>query len=184
VDFHGEKRSNATHASTTDPDARLYRKTRGSEPKLCYLGHALMENRNGLVVDAQVTIVSGRAEREAARDMIDGVPGDHRITLGGDKGYDSRDFVEALREMNVTPHVAQNTSKRSSAIDGRTTRHAGYAESQKKRKRAEEVFGWLKTVGLMRKTRHRGVRRVGWMFTFVAAIYNLVRIRNLTAATA
>jgi transposase len=184
VDFHGEKRSNATHASTTDPDARLYRKTRASEPKLCYLGHALMENRNGLVVDAQVTIVSGRAEREAARDMIDGVPGDHRITLGGDKGYDSWDFVEALREMNVTPHVAQNTSKRSSAIDGRTTRHAGYAESQKKRKRAEEIFGWLKTVGLMRKTRHRGVRRVGWMFTFVAAIYNLVRIRNLTAATA
>src|SRR5574341_2326564 len=170
VDFHGEKRSNATHASTTDPDARLYRKTRGSEPKLCYLGHALMENRNGLVLDAQVTIASGYAERDAALAMIDRVPGDNRVTLGGDKAYDVREFVEDLRVLNVTPHVAQNTSKRSSAIDERTTRHAGYAESQKKRKRVEEIFGWLKTVGLMRKTRHRGVRRVGWMFTFAAAV--------------
>ena len=131
VDFHGEKRSNATHASTTDPDARLYRKTRGSEPKLCYLGHALMENRNGLVIDTQVTIASGYAERDAALEMLDRIPGDNRITLGGDKGYDARGFVEDLRDLNVTPHLAQNTSNRSSAVDGRTTRHAGYTESQK-----------------------------------------------------
>ena len=174
---------NATHASTTDPDARLYRKTRGGEPKMCYLGHALMENRNGLVVDTEVSIASGYAEREAALAMLDGVPGDNRITLGGDKGYDVREFVDDLRDLNVTPHLAQNTSKRLSAIDGRTTRHTGYSESQKRRKRVEEIFGWLKTVGLMRKTRHRGVRRVGWMFTFAAAVYNLVRIRNLTAVT-
>src|SRR6266699_1834696 len=183
VDFHGEKRSNATHASTTDPDARLYRKTRGSEPKLCYLGHALMENRNGLVIDTRDTIATGYAERDAALAMLDRIPGDNRITLGGDKGYDAREFVEDLRDVNVTPHLAQNTSRRSSAVDGRTTRHAGYTESQKKRKRVEEIFGWLKTVGLMRKTRHRGVLRVGWMFTFAAAVYNLVRIRNLTEVT-
>jgi len=184
VDFHGEKRTNATHASTTDPDARLYRKTRGSETKLGYLGHVLMENRNGLVMEAEVTIASGYAERDAAVNMIDAIPGENRITLGGDKAYDTRDFVADLRHLNVTPHVAQNTSKRSSAIDSRTTRHAGYAESQKKRKRVEEIFGWLKTVGLMRKTRHRGVRRVQWVFTFAAAVYNLVRIRNLTAEAA
>jgi len=183
VDFHGEKRSNATHASTTDPDARLYRKTRGGEPKMCYLGHALMENRSGLVVDAEVTIATGYAEREAALAMVDRIPGDNRITLGGDKGYDAREFVDDLRDLIVTPHLAQNTSNRSSAIDGRTTRHPGYRESQKRRKRVEEIFGWLKTVGLMRKTRYRGVRRVGWMFTFAAAVYNLVRIRNLTAVT-
>src|SRR5712691_10593733 len=184
VDFHGEKRTNATHASTTDPDARLYRKTRGSETKLGYLGHVLMENRNGLVMEAEVTIASGYAERDAAVNMIDAIPGENRITLGRDKAYDTRDFVADLRHLNVTPHVAQNTSKRSSAIDSRTTRHAGYAESQKKRKRVEEIFGWLKTVGLMRKTRHRGVRRVQWVFTFAAAVYNLVRIRNLTAEAA
>src|SRR6266850_8416812 len=181
VDFHGEKRTNATHASTTDPDARLYRKSRGSETKLGYLGHVLMENRNGLVMEAEVTIASGYAERDAAVSMIDAIPGENRITLGGDKAYDTRDFVADLRHLNVTPHVAQNTTNRSSAIDSRTTRHAGYAESQKKRKRVEEIFGWLKTVGLMRKTRHRGVRRVQWVFTFAAAVYNLVRIRNLTA---
>jgi transposase len=184
VDFHGEKRTNATHASTTDPDARLYRKTRGSETKLGYLGHVLMENRNGLVMEAEVTIASGYAERDAAVAMIDAVPGSNRITLGGDKAYDTRDFVADMRRLQVTPHVAQNTSKRSSAIDNRTTRHAGYAESQKKRKRVEEIFGWLKTVGLMRKARHRGVRRVRWVFTFAAAVYNLVRIRNLTAEAA
>ena len=184
VDFHGEKRSNATHASTTDPDARLYRKTRGAEPKMCYLGHALMENRNGLVVDTEVTIATGYAERDAAVEMVDSVPGDNRITLGGDKAYDVREFVDDLRELNVTPHLAQNTSNRSSAIDERTTRHPGYRESQKRCKRVEEIFGWLKTVGLMRKTRHRGVRRVGWMFTFAAAVYNLVRIRNLMMAAA
>ena len=184
VDSHGEKRTNATHASTTDPDARLYRKSRGSETKLGYLGHVLMENRNGLVMEAEVTIASGYAERDAAVTMIDAIPGENRITLGGDKAYDTRNFVADLRHLNVTPHVAQNTSKRASAIDNRTTRHAGYAESQKKRKRVEEIFGWLKTVGLMRKTRHRGVRRVKWVFTFAAAVYNLVRIRNLTAEAA
>jgi transposase len=183
VDFHGEKRSNATHASTTDPDARIYRKTRGTETKLCFLGHALMENRNGLVVNTRVTIADGFAERDAALDMLDEVPGDHRITLGGDKAYDTRDFVEDVRDLMVTPHVAQNTTARASAIDGRTTRHPGYAESQKKRKRVEEIFAWVKTVGLMRRTRHRGVKRVGWMFTFAAAVYNLIRIRNLAAVT-
>ncbi len=183
VDFHGEKRSNDTHASTTDPEARLYRKTSGVETKLCFLGHALMENRHGLVVRAKVTQATGYAERDAAVSMITAFPISRRVTLGGDKAYDTRDFVSDLRVMRITPHVAQNTTARSSAIDDRTTRHAGYAESQKKRKRVEEIFGWLKTVGLMRKTRHRGVPRVGWMFTFAAAVYNLVRMRNLAAAT-
>src|SRR5574341_1793509 len=183
VDFHGEKRSNATHASTTDPDARLYRKTRGSEPKLCYLGHALMENRNGLVLDAQVTIASGYAERDAALAMIDRVPGDNRVTLGGDKAYDVREFVEDLRVLNVTPHVAQNTSDRKSTRLNSSHQLISYAVFCLKKKKVEEIFGWLKTVGLMRKTRHRGVRRVGWMFTFAAAVYNLVRIRNLMAVT-
>jgi transposase len=182
VDFHGEKRSNKTHASTTDPDARLYRKTHGSESKLCYLGHVLMENRNGLVMGTRITEANGHAERDAALSLVTGVPCDRRVTLGGDKAYDSREFVDDLRFLKVTPHVAQNTTKRSSAIDGRTTRHTGYVESQRKRKRVEEIFGWLKTVGLMRKTRHRGRRRVGWMFTFAAAVYNLIRIRNLMAA--
>jgi transposase len=181
VDFHGEKRSNATHASTTDPEAKLFRRTRGSESRLCYLGHVLMENRNGLVRDARVTEASGHAERDAALGMIARLRGGQRVTLSGDKGYDTREFVANMRFLKVTPHVAQNTSSRSSAIDGRTTRHAGYVESQRKRKRVEEIFGWLKTVGLMRKTRHRGTRRVAWMFTFAAAVYNLVRIRNLTA---
>lgn len=184
VDFHGEKRTNATHASTTDPEAKLFRRTRGSESKLCYLGHVLMENRNGLVHDTRVTEASGHAERDAALSMLGRLPGGRRVTLAGDKGYDTRPFVADVRFLKVTPHVAQNTSRRSSAIDGRTTRHAGYIESQRKRKRVEEVFGWLKTVGLMRKTRHRGARRVGWMFTFAAAAYNLVRIRNLTVAPA
>lgn len=184
VDFHGEKRSNKTHASTTDPDARLYRKTRGGEPKLCYLGHVLMENRNGLVMGARVTEADGHGERVAALGLIARIPGDRRVTLGLDKGYDCREFVGDLRFLKVTPHVAQHTTNRSSAVDARTTRHAGYIESQRKRKRVEEIFGWLKTVGLMRKTRHRGTGRVGWMFTFAAAVYNLIRIRNLKAVTA
>jgi len=184
VDFHGEKRTNATHVSTTDPEAKLFRRTRGSESKLCYLGHVLMENRNGLVHDTRVTEASGHAERDAALSMLGRLRSGRRVTLAGDKGYDTRPFVADVRFLKVTPHVAQNTSRRSSAIDGRTTRHAGYIESQRKRKRVEEVFGWLKTVGLMRKTRYRGARRVGWMFTFAAAAYNLVRIRNLTAAPA
>jgi transposase len=183
VDFHGEKRSNATHQSATDPQARLYRKSQGHEARLAYLGHAMMENRNGLVVDTRVTLATGRAEREAAIEMLEGVPGSKRITVGADKGYDTKDFVASVRGLGVTPHVTQNTSGRSSAVDARTTRHPGYAISLRTRKRVEEIFGWMKTVGLMRKTRHKGVDRVGWTFTFTAAAYNLVRMRNLLAAT-
>lgn len=182
VDFRGERRTNATHASTTDPEARLYRKAPGHEAKLCYLGHVLMENRHGLAVNTRVTRATGTAEWEAAQGMAAELPGRPRPTLGGDKHYDTRAFVHALRQVPVTPHVAQHSLGRSSAIDGRTTRHAGYAVSQQKRKRIEEVFGWLKSVGLMRKTRYRGVRRVGWMFTFAAAVYNLVRMRTLAEA--
>jgi IS5 family transposase len=176
IDFRGERRTNATHASTTDPEARLYKKAKGQEAKLVYLGHVLMENRHGLVVDTRVTQATGTAEREAALVMAEGIPGQQRVTLGADKNYDTRDGVRELRELRVTPHVAQNTSGRSSAIDERTTRHPGYAVSQRKRKCVEEIFGWLKTVGLLRKVRHRGVARVGWMFTFAAAVYNVVRI--------
>jgi transposase len=181
VDFHGERRSNATHVSTTDPDARLTRKARGHEAKLAYQGHVLMENRHGLAVEGCVTRASGYAERAAALDMLDRLAPTGRITLGADKGYDSRDFVAVLRQLQVTPHMAQNTSHRS--LDARTTRHASYAVSQWKRKRVEEIFGWLKTVGLLRKARHRGRRRVNWMFIFSLAAYNLVRIRNLAEAT-
>ena len=183
VDFHGEKRNNQTHQSKTDPDARLYKKGPGKEAKLSYQGHVLMENRNGLVTATRLTPATGTAEREAALQMAQQRDGRdrHRVTLGADKAYDTRDFVRDLRELNVTPHVAQNTTNRCSAIDGRTTRHAGYDTSQRKRKRVEEIFGWIKTVGLMSKTRHRGRERVGWMFTFTAAVYNLVRIRNLGA---
>jgi transposase len=179
VDFHGERRSNATHASTTDPEARLARKGPGREAKLSYAGHVVMDNRHGLVVNAQATPAAGTAERDTAVELTTALPAG--VTLGADKGYDTRAFVEALRSLGVTPHVAQNTSNRSSAIDGRTTRHPGYLVSQQKRKLIEEIFGWLKTVGLMRKLRHRGVRRVDWLFTFATAVYNLVRIRNLTA---
>jgi transposase len=182
IDFRGERRTNATHASTTDPEARLYKKATGQEAKLAYLGHVLMENRHGLVVDSCVTQATGTAEREAALAMAEAIPGQRRVTLGADKNYDTRDFVRDLRELQVTPHVAQNTSGRSSAIDGRTTRHPGYAVSQRKRTCVEEIFGWLKTVGLLRKVRHRGIARVSWMFTFAAAVYNLVRMRTLAAA--
>ena len=184
VNWHKEKRTNETHQSLTDSMARLYKKTRGSEARLGYLGHVLTENRNGLVVDVRTTQASGTAEREAALAMLSGKPASKRVTLGGDKGYDTRGFVEATRELQVTPHVAQNNSHRRSAIDERTTRHDGYAVSQRKRKRVEEVFGWMKTVALQRKTRFRGLARVGWMFTFAAAAYNLVRMRNLQAANA
>jgi len=184
VNFHGERRSNATHGSTTDPDARLARKGSAQEAKLFYTGHVLMENRNGLAVDGGVRPASGHAERAAALELLGAVAPAGHVTLGADKGYDTRDFVAAVRLLGVTPHVAQNTTNRASAIDGRTTRHPGYAVSQRRRKRVEEIFGWLKTVGLMRKTRHRGTRRVDWMFTFALAAYNLVRIRNLTAQTA
>ena len=183
ADFHGEKRSNDTHASTTDPDARLYRKGAGKEAKLCFIGHALMENRNGLLVDACLTQADGHAERVAALHMIEPrADRPRRITLGADKGYDAEDFVNELRSMNVTPHVAQNTSGRSSAIDGRTTRHAGYALSQRIRKRIEEAFGWIKTVAGQEKTKFRGCDRVGFAFTFAAAAYNLVRLPKLLAA--
>jgi IS5 family transposase len=182
VDFHGEKRCNDTHQSTTDPEARLYKKTSGSEAKLSYLGHVLMENGNGLATDACITQASGTAERDAALDMVDQVPGSHTITLGGDKNYDTKEFVGQLRAIKVTPHVAQNNSGRRSAIDERTTRHPGYEVSQRKRKRVEEIFGWLKTVAGLRKTRHRGLDRVDWMFTLGVTAYNLVRMRNLMEA--
>lgn len=182
VDFHGEKRSNATHQSTTDPEARLFKKGKGREAKLSYMGHVLMENRHGLVVDAELTQATGTAEREAALKMLEQIPGSGRVTVGADKGYDTRDFVAQARDLEVTPHVAQNTSGRKSAIDERTTHHPGYAISQRIRKRVEEVFGWMKTIGLMRKTRHQGVDRVGWMVVFAAAAYNLVRMRNLAGA--
>ncbi len=179
VDFHGEKRTNETHQSTTDPESRMFRKSKGTAARLCYMGHVLMENRHGLVVEPTVTQAGGTAERDASLAMVRVAPRPHRITLGGDKNYDTRDHVDALRSLNVTPHVAQNDTNRKSAIDGRTTRHPGYAVSMKKRKRVEEIFGWMKTVGLMRKTRHRGRERVDWMFTFTAAAYNLIRMRNL-----
>jgi len=180
ADFHGERRSNDTHASTTDPDARLYRKGRGKEAKLCFIGHGLMENRSGLVVQACLTRADGHAERLAALAMIE--PRADRplpITLGADKGYDTEDFVNELRSMRVTPHVAQNTRGRRSAIDGRTTRHAGYAISLRVRKRIEEAFGWIKAVAGQRKTRFRGRDRVGWAFTLAAAAYDLVRLPKL-----
>lgn len=180
VDFHGEKRSNDTHQSTTDPDARLARKSGGHESKLAYCGNVLMENRNGLVIDTELVQCSGTAERDAAMIMAERVDGDHQITLAADKGYDTKDFVKEMRGMNVTPHVSQNQKRAGgSAIDARTTRHPGYEVSQRKRKRIEEIFGWMKTVGIFRKTRHRGLERVGWVFTFTAAAYNLVRMRNL-----
>ena len=177
VDFRGQKRSNDTHASTTDPDARLYRKSHGTESKLCFAGHVLMDNRHGLAVDSRLTTATSRSEREAALEMAAGVQDRSGVTLGADKGYDTRGFVDDLRSLKITPHVAAKV--KHSAIDGRTTRHAGYATSQKKRKRVEEIFGWLKTIALLRKTRHRGNERVGWMLRFSLAVYNLVRILNL-----
>lgn len=184
-DFHGEKRSNATHQSTTDPEAHLARKGPGKEAKLSYLGHVLMENRNGLVVDARLTQVDGLAERSAAEEMLRGVRAKHRgrVSVGADKGYDTQDFVSALRAMGITPHLAQNDTNRRSAIDRRTTRHVSYQISQRKRKSIEQVFGWLKTVAGLRKTRHRGAQRVGWMFVFSMAAFDLMRISHLEMAS-
>ena len=185
VDFRGEKRSNETHASTTDPDALLYRKSPGTGAKLCYMGHVLMENRNGLVVDAETTRVSGHAERLAALEMTDGIvdPGSsRRITIGADKGYDARDFVAELRERNATPHIAQNQGGRRSAIDGRTTRHRGYAISLRIRKRIEEVFGWAKSSAGQAKTRFRGLPRVRFAFMLTVTAYNLIRLPKLLEA--
>jgi transposase len=184
VNWHKEKRSNETHESLTDPMARLYKKTRGSEARLGYLGHVVTENRNGLVVDVRTTQATGTAERTAAIEMVGNKAARKRVTLGGDRGYDTKGFVEACRERRITPHVAQNDTNRRSAIDGRTTHHDGYGVSQRKRKRVEEVFGWAKTVALQRKTRFRGLDRVGWMFTLAAAAYNLVRMRNLSIQAA
>jgi transposase len=182
VDFRGSKRSNETHRSVTDPQARLYRKGKGKPAQLCFMGHALMENRSGLIVEAELTQADGHAERTAAIAMIERhSPGsERRLTLGADKGYDSADFVAELRRMCVTPHVAAKA--RSSAVDGRTTRHAGYAVSQRKRKQIEEPFGWGKTVGQLRKTMLRGLARVGAQFTLNMAAYNLARLPRLLAA--
>lgn len=183
VDFHGEKRSNQTHESTTDPDALLARKGNGKEAKLSYNGNLLVENRNGLIITTELFQANGTTERDAALVMLERLPGDKRVTVGADKAYDTKDFVAECRNIKVTPHVAQNVKRSGgSAIDERTTRHAGYAISQKKRKRIEESFGWLKTIALMRKVRHRGIHKVGWVFTFAAAAYNLVRMRNLLAS--
>jgi transposase len=180
-DFHGERRRKDTHASTTDPDARLFRRGRGKEAKLCHMGHLLMENRSGLIVDAMLTPASGTAEREAAEAMLGRQSGRHRASLGADKGYDAAGFVARVRALNVTPHIAQDTTRRS-AIDGRTTGHPGYQASQRLRKRIEEAFGWIKTVGGLRKTRHCGTERVGWMFTLTAAACNLIRLPKLLEA--
>jgi transposase len=183
VNFRGEKRSNETHASKTDPEALLAKKGEGKESKLSYTGNLLVENRNGLIVDAELFQANGTAERDAALVMLEQIPGTNPVTVGGDKGFDTRAFVKECRNLRATPHVAQNHARPGgSAIDGRTTRHSGYAVSQRKRKRIEECFGWLKTIALMRKVRHRGVCKVHWLFTFACAAYNLVRMRNLAAA--
>ena len=183
VNFRGERRSNETHASKTDPEALLARKGEGKESKLSYSGNLLVENRNGLIVDAEVFQANGTAERDAALVMLEKCPGAQVVTVGGDKGFDTHGFVAECRNLRVTPHVAQNhTRPGGSAIDGRTTRHWSYAFSQKKRKRIEECFGWLKTIALMRKVRHRGVCKVHWIFTLACAAYNLVRMRNLAVA--
>jgi transposase len=182
-DFRGEKRKNQTHESTTDPDARLWTKSRGSQAKLSYMGHVLMENRNGLLVQTFLTEANGRAERDAALLMAEALPAGKRVTLGGDKNYDTREFVRELRGMNITPHVAQNTTNRRSAVDERTTRHAGYEVSQRKRKRVEQSFGWMKMVGMLKKVKLRGIDKVGWLFTFTGAAYNLCRLRTLMART-
>ena len=182
INFRGEKRSNETHQSKTDPECRLYRKG-GQESLLSYLGHVVMENRNGLVIKAQVSTATGTAERDSAVEMIREISRSGRITVGADKAYDTKQFVADLRGLKATPHVAQNICRnRTSAIDRRTVAHPGYSVSQKKRKRVEEVFGWMKTVGMMRQVHHRGTKKVGWMFTLAAATYNMVRMRNLMAA--
>jgi len=182
--FHDEQRSNDTHASTTDPQAKLYKKGRGKEAKLCFMGHALMENRHGLVVQAETSHADGYAERKAALEMIDRqAPGtSNRLTLGADKAYDAREFVADLRQKCVTPHVAQKA--RSSAIDGRTTRHVGYAVSQQKRKLVEEAFGWAKTIAGCAKVKVRGLARVGFHFTLAMAAYNLIRLPKLIGQVA
>jgi transposase len=185
VNFHGQQRRNDTHQSTTDPDARLYKKAVGREAKLGYLAHLLTDNRHGFIVDTAVTDAMGTAERDAAVRMLGELPlTTRRVTVGGDKNFDMPAWVAAVRQMGITPHVAQHTTNRRSAIDGRTTRHPGYALSQRCRKKVEQPFGWMKTVGLLRKLRHRGGRKVDWIVAFTAAAYNLVRWRTLAACRA
>jgi transposase len=185
VNFHGEKRSNRTHESKTDPEAKMARKGKGKEAKLSYSGNLLVENRNGLIVNAIVWEANGTAERDTALMMLEQIPGKRRVTVGGDKGFDTADFIAECRHMQVTPHVAQNDARPGgSAIDQRTTRQQSYRISQRKRKRIEECFGWLKTIALLRKVRHRGLFKVGWMFTFACAAYNLVRLCRLSPQTA
>lgn len=180
--FHGERRRNDTHQSTTDPEAKMYRKSFAQPARLCYAGHVLMENRHGLVADAAATQATGSAERDTGIAMLSAIPGEHRITVAGDKAYDTRGFTEQARALGATPHVAQNLTRRGgSAIDARTTRHPGYAISQRMRKRIEECFGWAKDIGPMRKTKHRGVARVNFQFVLTMAAYNLVRLRGLLA---
>lgn len=183
VDFHGEKRSNETHESKTDPEAKLYTKGKGQSAKLSFMGHVVMENRNGLAVDTRVTQPGYHAEPDAALEMAQGLADGGRKTLGGDKHYDQQSLTEGLKTMNIASHAAQNIHPRrhTSSVDGRTTRHEGYEVSQRKRKRIEEIFGWLKTTGLMRRPMVRGLNKVGWMFSFSVAVYNLVRINNLCA---
>jgi transposase len=178
VNFKKTKRSNATHRSTTDPDARLYKKSDGTPAELAYLGHVLMENRHGLLVDCRLTLATGTAEREAALEMVRSVaaPG---VTLGADKGYDVREFVERLQALDVAPHIARHTNKRSSAVPETYEQDGGYQVSQRKRKLVEEGFGWMKAVGMIRQVKHRGLQKVQWLFTFTAAAYNLVRLRRL-----
>ncbi len=187
-DFRGQKRGNETHASATDPDARLYRKGRGKEAKLCFMGHALMENRNGLIVGAVATRASGHAKRLAAVELITPhaeAPGrPEPITLGADKGYDAQDFIAELGEIDVTAHVAQNLSGRRSAIDDETARDPGYTVSLRIRKRIEEAFGWAKTIAGLSKARHRGLAKIDWQFTFAMAAFNLVRLPKLLKAPA
>jgi hypothetical protein len=180
--FHGEQRTNASHASTTDPDARLFRKGGGKEARLCFMGHVLMENRHGLALEAELTRAAGFAERLAAVELVTARAGAGRLTVGADRGYDAAEFVAELRELGATPHVAQNTARRRSAIDRRTTRHAGYRLSQRARHRIEEVFAWIKTVAGQAKTNFRGTARVGWAFTLAAAAYNLIRLPKLLGA--
>src|SRR6266849_4826142 len=184
VDFHGEKRGNETHQSTTDPAARLYKKSKGSEAKLSYLGHVLIENRHGLLVQTMLTQANGRAERDAGLLLAEKIPGVKHVTLDGDKNYDTEEFVRELRRMHITPHVAQNDTNRTSAIDRRTTRHIGYELSQQKRKRVEQSFGWMKVIGMLKKVKLRGLEKVGWLFTFTGAAYNLCRLRNLQVQAA
>lgn len=179
TDFRGQRRSNTTHRSTTDPESRLTRKGRGKEAKLAYLGNLLVENRNGLIVNTRVDVVTGDGETTAAVTMLEQLPGNHRVTVGADKGYDNQTFVEAARDLRVTPHVIQNTSGRSSRIDARTTRHAGYQVSLAKRPRVEAPIGWLKQYGLLRRPMFRGVRKIGWALTFASTAFNLVRMVNL-----